>query len=205
MIISSKLASEKVNLHQEQKSHEPNLHSWKIGSSDWETWTTIFMKRSAPILKKQTLALAKRAMAHCSESGSGFYLQRVRRSWSRQVPFGHHRTAALHEWDAHTAFERDARLFAGCPRESSLPGLRIQTGLNSRWGHSLWAAGWEALHRDHRPMVQGRMGSDDAKSVDELYPQANKILVVMDNLNQHTPVAFIKSLNQEKPDAGWSG
>lgn len=54
-------------------------------------------------------------------------------------------------------------------------------------------------------MVQVRMGPGDAKSVDELYPQAKKIMVVMDNLNPHNPAALFKSLNHEKPDAGWSG
>jgi len=54
-------------------------------------------------------------------------------------------------------------------------------------------------------MVQGRIGARDANSVEELYPQAKKIMVVMDNLNPHNPAALFKSLNQEKPDAGGSG
>jgi hypothetical protein len=39
---------------------------------------------------------------------------------------------------------------------------------------------------------------------DVFYPQAGKIVVVLDNLNTHTPRLSMKPLNQKKPDDWWN-
>jgi len=45
------------------------------------------------------------------------------------------------------------------------------------------------------------MGNGHEAVVDELYPQAEKIVVVLDNLNTHTPLAFYETFEPE--EARW--